>query len=67
MATPSFEEVSRVFSASSHVNTVVPVYKEWPLTDFPSLGPEEVYLAISKGNQGRKFANDTSRCKLYVI
>lgn len=45
---PSLERVKEVVAAS-HTTTVVPVWKEWSLESFPGLGPEEAYLAVSRG------------------
>lgn len=49
-SSPPLEIVRDVVSkATTNATTVVPVWKEWPLTAFPGLGAEEVYLAVSTG------------------
>jgi hypothetical protein len=54
MASPSYEEVCRVVEASTSLNTIIPLHKQWPLSEFASLGVEEAYLAVSKGRSALK-------------
>lgn len=47
---PSVDAVKEVVTkANSNATTVVPVWKEWSLASFSDIGPEEAYLAVSKG------------------